>query len=77
MENLVCAELVNGLSLEMLQDKMVLVLNDGGLFVITTVENSEHYTETFYPLDSEVQNLFNIVVENGKVVSKIPQENSK
>ena len=65
MENLVCAELSSGLSFEMLQDKLVTIINDGALFAITTEENAKKYEEVFYPLDTGIMKEYWGQSENG------------
>lgn len=58
MENLVCAELSNGISSDMFQDKMVTIINDGALFVVTTEKNATKYREDFYPMDADTMKMY-------------------
>lgn len=70
MENLVCTELTSAVTFQMLEDKMVCIIADNGLFLVTTEENSKKYKEDFYPVDVEGQKAYGIVVREGRVVSE-------
>ncbi len=55
MENLqlVYAEVMNGVTLDMLGDPLVVIISDTGVFMVTTQENSVKYNEEFYPVTEE------------------------
>ncbi len=50
MSKLVFAELINGVSFQMLEDRKVVIVSDGAFFLVTTEEHSMEYPE----LDFEV-----------------------
>jgi hypothetical protein len=51
MQNLVYAEC--SVTFQMLEDKLVVIISDTGVFMVTTEENSKHYDEEFYPVNAE------------------------
>ena len=54
MKKLVYAELVNGITMDMMTDKKVRIISDGALFIITTEEHSKEYPELeFWETDLE------------------------
>ena len=50
---LVYAEGMNGISFCMLEDQLVQIISDTGLFIVTTLENSRKYQLDFYPVSAE------------------------
>lgn len=52
---LVYAEVMNGITLEMVGDPLVAIISDTGLFIVTTKENSVKYNEDFYPVCEEAR----------------------
>lgn len=66
---LVYAEIMNGITMPMLEDKKVLIISDTGIFIVTTEENSKKYDEEFYPVCAEAMEAYNIVYENGYLKS--------
>ena len=67
MENLVYAEC--SVTFDMLEDKMVAIISDTGIFIVTTMENSKKYDEEFYAVDTEGMKAYNIRLENGRVLA--------
>jgi hypothetical protein len=53
MKNLVYSELMGSVTFEMLEDKLVLLIQDNSVFLFTTEENSEKYNEEFCPVIAE------------------------
>ena len=68
MQNLVYAEC--SVTFEMLEDKMVLIISDTGIFMVTTEENSKKYNEEFYPVDAEGMEAYKIEFKDGILVSE-------
>ncbi|MNK09779.1 hypothetical protein D3C87_277550 [compost metagenome] len=66
---LVYAEVMNGISFSMLEDKLVQIISDGAVFIVTTIENSRLYPLDFYPVDSEGREAYGLRIENGKLIS--------
>lgn len=66
---LVYAELMNGVTLEMLGDQLVTIISDTGVFMVTTKENSLKYNEDFYPVCAEAKDAYGIQMKDGKLVS--------
>ncbi len=48
MSKLVFAELVEGVSFEMMEDKKVVIVSDGAMFLVTTEEHSKEYPELVF-----------------------------
>lgn len=67
---LVYAEVMNGITLEMVGDSLVAIISDTGLFIVTTKENSMKYNEDFYPVGEEAREAYGIRFENGAMVIK-------
>ena len=61
---LVYAEIMNGVTTSMLEDKLVAIISDTGLFIVTTEENSLKYEGDFYPVCAEAVEVYNIRIEN-------------
>lgn len=57
---LVYAEVMNGISFSMLDDKLVQIISDTGVFIVTTVENSKRYDLDFYPVDKDAIEAYNL-----------------
>lgn len=68
MQNLVYAEV--SVTFQMLEDKLVVIISDTGVFMVTTEENSKNYNEEFYPVDAEGMEAYGIRFESGMLVSK-------
>ena len=64
---LVYAEVMNGVTLDMLGDPLVAIISDTGVFMVTTEENSKKYDEDFYPVSAEAREAYGIRMENGRV----------
>lgn len=64
---LVYAEVMNGVTHEMLGDLLAAIISDTGLFIVTTKENSVKYNEDFYPVSVEARKTYGIRFENGKL----------
>ncbi|MCB0479038.1 MAG: hypothetical protein KDC84_12795 [Crocinitomicaceae bacterium] len=48
------AELIDGVSFQMLEDKNVQIISDGAMFLVTTEEHSKEYPElNFEPVPDE------------------------
>lgn len=61
MEKLVFAELVNGLSLEMLEDQKIRIISDGALFLVTTEKHSKNYPSLeFEETDIETLSIYGL-----------------
>ena len=67
---LVYAEVMSGITLEMLGDPLVAIISDTGVFIVTTEENSKNYNEDFYPVGAEGRKAYNIQYREGRVSSK-------
>lgn len=70
MRNFVYAELMDSVTMEMLEDKLVAIISDNALFLVTTKENCQNYQEDFYPVDSEGRKAYGIEFKNGCLVSE-------
>jgi len=57
---LVYAEVMNGVTLDMLGDPLVAIISDTGLFMVTTEENSTKYDEDFSPVGAEAREAYGI-----------------
>ena len=66
---LVYAEVMNGISFSMLEDKLVQIISDTGVFMVTTLENSKKYALEFYPVDVAGKEAYGLRIENGKLIS--------
>jgi hypothetical protein len=53
----------------MLEDKLVLLISDNAMFMVTTKENSKKYDEEFYPVTAEGIEGYNIEFRDGVLVS--------
>lgn len=62
---LVYAEVMNGISLDMLGDPLVAIISDTGVFIVTTNENSLKYNEDFYPVCEEAEKAYGVWFEGG------------
>ena len=62
---LVYAEVMNGVTLQMLGDPLVAIISDTGVFMVTTELNSKKFNEDFYPVDAEAKKVYGIHFENG------------
>lgn len=60
---LVYAEIMNGITLDMIGDKLVAIISDTGLFMVTTKENSLKYNEDFYPVGAEARKEYKLEVD--------------
>lgn len=67
MTNLVYAEC--SVTFEMLEDKMVAIISDTGIFIVTTLENSKKYVEEFYPVNAEGMKAYNIRMDKGRLLA--------
>lgn len=65
---LVYAEVMNGITLAMLEDKLVQIISDNGVFLVTTEENSKQYDEEFYPVSVEAIEVYGINLSDGKLI---------
>lgn len=70
MEKLVYAEVMNGISFEMMEDPLVVIISDTGVFIVTTEKNSRKYDEEFYPVCDEAIKDYGIRFENGVISAK-------
>lgn len=68
MENLVYAEC--SLTFDMLEDRLITIISDTGVFVVTTESNSKNYDELFYPVSKQAIVAYNIHFKNGCLVSE-------
>lgn len=68
MKNLVYAEVE--VTFQMLEDKMVVIISDTGIFMVTTEENSKNYDEEFYPVDAEGREAYGIELK-GNILTAI------
>ena len=66
---LVYAEIMDGVTMSMLEDKQVAIISDTGVFMVTTEENSKNYNEEFYPVDAEAIKEYGIRFKNGRLIS--------
>ncbi|MCR9171083.1 MAG: hypothetical protein NXI10_01215 [bacterium] len=62
---LVYAEVMNGVTLDMLGDPLVAIISDTGVFMVTTTENSVKYDEDFYPVSAEAKEAYKIYYIDG------------
>lgn len=62
---LVYHELTNGLPIDMLADKKLLIISDSSIFIITTQAHAKYYNYKFIPVPIEAMKEYNIVLENG------------
>lgn len=69
---LVYSEVMNGISFSMLEDKLVQIISDGAVFLVTTIENSRQYSLDFYPVDSEGMKAYSLRIEKGRLISDLP-----
>jgi hypothetical protein len=69
MQDLVYSELMGSVTFEMLEDKLVLLIQDNAVFMVTTKENAKNYNEEFYPVIAEGIEAYNIELRDGKLVS--------
>jgi hypothetical protein len=63
----VYAEVMNGITLDMIGDPLVAIISDTGVFMITTEENSEKYDEDFYPVYAEASKVYGIQYVGGDI----------
>jgi hypothetical protein len=70
MEKLVYAEC--SVTFQMLEDKLVLIISDTGIFMVTTEKNSKHYNEEFYPIGAEAMEAYGIRFEDKRLVCTHP-----
>jgi len=59
---LVYAEIMDGVTMSMLEDKQVVIISDGALFIVTTEENSKKYEGEFYPVGAEAIEAYGIII---------------
>lgn len=52
---LVYAEVMKGITFSMLEDKEVVIISEGTVFLVTTEANSHKYDEEFYPVSEEAK----------------------
>lgn len=72
MQNLVYAELSNGVTFEMLNDKKVLIISDNAIFLVTTTDHKHIYPdEIFYAVTPLARKEYEIREENGRIVSDL------
>ena len=70
MENLVYAELMGRLTMEMMMDRRLLILSDNAIFIITFEDNAVNYpNETFCDVCEEAIRDYQLSIESGKIVS--------
>lgn len=62
---LVYAEVMNGISFPMLEDPLVAIISDGSIFIVTTQENSQNYSEGFYPVGAETKKSYHLNLDDG------------
>lgn len=61
MKNLMFAELIDGVTTEMLEDKNVYILSDTGLFLFTTPKHAPTYPELeFFDVDAESYQIYEL-----------------
>lgn len=61
---LVYAEVMDGITIEMMADPLVRIISDTGVFIVTTIENSKRYQMDFYPLSAEVMEAYGLRINN-------------
>lgn len=66
---LVYAEVMNGVNLDVISDPLVVVISDTGVFMVTTEGNSKTYEEEFYPVSAEGIEAYKVRIENGVMVA--------
>lgn len=44
---------MNGITFSMMEDPLVLIISDTGVFIVTTLENLKQYTLDFFPVCKE------------------------
>lgn len=64
---LVYAEVMNSITTDMLEDPLVAIISDTGLFIVTTEKNSLKYDEDFYPVCAEAMKAYRIEYCGGKI----------
>ncbi|WP_343637520.1 hypothetical protein [Fluviicola sp.] len=57
---LVYAEVMDGITATMLEDSLVQIISDNGVFLVTTEENSKQYPLDFYPVSVEAMEAYNL-----------------
>lgn len=63
---------MSSVTFEMLLDKQLLIISDNAIFIVSTPENAVNYpNETFYPVDGEAMEAYEIREENGRIVSDL------
>lgn len=67
-KQLVYAELTDGITGSMLGDALVQIISDGGIFIVTTKENSLNYPLDFYPVGAEGILSYGLEYREGRVV---------
>lgn len=70
MNNFVYTELETGLPIDMLADSNLLIISDGGIFVVATEQDAKKYNLPFYPVDEEAMKSYKITIEGGLPVIK-------
>jgi len=50
----------NSVTMKMLADKLVVIISDNAMFLVSTEENSKRYDEEFYPVTKEGREAYNI-----------------
>lgn len=64
MKNLVSAELMDGITFTMLEDRLVHIVSDNAVFLVTTRENAHNYpTLDFYNVPDEALEAYDISLE--------------
>lgn len=61
---LVYAEVMNGITFSMMEDPLVQIISDTGVFLVTTLENSKQYPLDFYPVCTEAIEVYGISLGN-------------
>ncbi len=70
MKNLVYAELMGSVTMEMMIDRRLLILSDNGIFIITFEDNAVNYpNETFCDVCEEAISDYEIEIKNGRIIS--------
>lgn len=57
---LVYAEVMNGITFSMMEDPLVRIISDTGVFIVTTLENSKKYALDFYPVCAEAMEAYGL-----------------
>lgn len=70
MNNLVYTQLETGLPIEMLADSNLLIISDGGIFVVATKQDAEKYKLPFEPIPKEAIDSYNISISEGLPIIK-------